>query len=569
MADDRSVQPAEEIATAGEAGSAGNRGSSLAPFRHRIFRDVWFASLASNFGGLIQAVGASWMMASISNSADMVALVQASTTLPIMLFSLAAGALSDNFDRRIVMLVAQGFMLVVSLVLTAATWFGVVTPWWLLTFTFLVGCGQALNGPAWQSSVGDMVPREHLPAAVAFNSMGFNIARSAGPALGGLIVAAAGTAAAFAVNAASYVWLMVVLARWNPERPARTLPRETLGIAMSAGIRYVAMSPNIRVVLARSGVFGFAAIAVLALMPLMARDLVHGDALTYGLLLGAFGVGAVGGALLSGRLRNRLSVEGIVLLGFAGFAVCGAVSALSPSLILTMAVLLIGGACWVIALSTFNVTVQLAAPRWVSGRALAIYQMAVFGGMALGSWIWGVTAERLGVSEALLLSALASLAGAAMGLRTPLPPLSILNLDPLRRWQEPKVAVDVEPRSGPIVIRIEYIIDEADLPAFLEAMIDRRRIRMRDGARHWSLLRDLADPRLWIERYDSPTWVEYVRQNQRITQADAAVGERIRALHRGSELPRVQRMIERQPFAVPGHAHPRSHEMSDPTTHHH
>ena len=259
---------------------------------------MWLANLTTNFGGLIQSVGAAWLMTSLAGSAELVALVQASTALPIMLFSLAAGAIADNYERRAIMLAAQVFMFMVSVALAVSSYFGLITPWGLLTFTFLIGCGAALNNPAWQSSVRDMVPVPDLPQAIVLNSVGMNIARSVGPALGGIIVAAAGAAAAFAANALSYVALMLVLFRWRPETLPRKLPPESLGTAMSAGIRFVAMSPTIRTVLLRAFVFGLAGSAVQALMPLIARDLVRGGPVTFGLLLGGFGAGAVAGGLL-------------------------------------------------------------------------------------------------------------------------------------------------------------------------------------------------------------------------------------------------------------------------------
>ena len=540
--------------------------SPLSPFRPRIFLAVWIASLASNFGGLIQSVGAAWLMTSIGASADLIALVQASTTLPIMLFSLAAGAIADNFDRRKLMLAAQLFLLVVSIVLTLCTYFGLVTPWLLLTFTFLVGCGTAFNGPAWQSLVGEMVPRSDLPAAIALNSMGFNIARSVGPALGGMIVATVGAFAAFATNAVSYLGLIFVLARWRPTTPPRVLPPESLGAAMVAGIRYVAMSPNIGVVLLRGAVFGLAAVAIQALMPLIARDLIQGGPFTYGLLLGAFGVGAVGGAFLSTRLRQALSLEALVRLAFVSFAVCATVAGLSTFSYLTIPVMALGGASWVLALSSFNATVQLSSPRWVVGRALALYQMSTFGGMAFGSWIWGAAAHRFGTADALLISAVTLVAGAALGLRFPLPELKTLNLDPLNRWKEPDITVDIRPHSGPVVITIEWVIREEDLVSFLSIMAERKRIRRRDGARHWTLLRDLESADVWIERYHSPTWLEYVRQNQRMTQADAIIGERLRALHQGPDRPRVRRMIERPTGWMASDPTRRAREMAEPLT---
>lgn len=519
----------------------------MAPFRHDIFRSVWIASLASNFGGLIQAVGAAWMMTSISDSAGMVALVQASTALPIMLFSLASGAVADSFNRRQVMLIAQLAMVVVSAALAVCSHFGLLTPWLLLMFTFLIGCGTALNNPSWQASVGDMVPRSDLPAAVALNSMGFNLTRSVGPAIGGAIVAAAGAAAAFAVNTLSYLPLIFVLLRWKPAVTPNTLPRERLGMAMTAGLRYVAMSPNIETVLLRSFIFGFTAISILALLPLVARDLIQGGPLLYGTLLGAFGAGAVGGALISARLRQVLSSEWIVRCAFAGFAACAGIAGLSSNAWLTSAALVIGGTCWVLALALFNVTVQLSTPRWVVGRALSLYQTATFGGMALGSWLWGVAAETYGPDKALLAAGATMIAGAAVGLRFALPEQTSLDLDPLDRWKEPHLALDIKPRSGPIKIMIEYLIKEENLPAFLAVMADRRRVRRRDGARQWSLMRDLENPELWMESYHTPTWVEYVRHNQRTTNADAVITERIWALHSGPDRPRVHRMIVRPP----------------------
>jgi MFS family permease len=530
--------------------------SALSPLRYPVFRNVWAASTLSNLGGLIQSVGASWLMISIANSADMVALVQASMSLPVVLLSLIAGAMADNFDRRRMMLGAQLFMLTVSVALMVCAWTGLITPWLLLVFTFAIGSGGAFNAPAWQASVGDMVPRAELPGAVALNSLGFNIARSLGPAIGGIIVAAAGAAAAFAVNALSYTALLAVLARWRPSLNPRSLPRETLGLAIAAGVRYVAMSPAIRTVLIRSAVFGMAAAAVMALMPVVAKFLLGGGPLTFGLLLGAFGLGAVAGAVGNARLRQVLSTESIVRWASIAFAVAAAIVGLSSSLLVTMAGLVVAGAGWLLALATFNVAVQMSAPRWVVARALSLYQMAAFSGLAAGSWLWGEFAAGVSIGAALLTAAVVMLACAALGRWLPLVQTEELNLDLLRLWKEPSTVVPVEPRTGPVVITIEYVILQADIPEFLGAMTERRRMRRRDGARNWRLLRDLADPQLWIERYETPTWLDYVRHNSRITHHDASIPQRLRALHRGPDAPRVRRMIERQSAPPPSERAP-------------
>ncbi len=524
------------------------------------------ASTVSNLGGLIQSVGASWMMTSIAESADMVALVQASTTLPVMLLSLVAGAMADNLDRRRVMLGAQFFMLIVSVALSVCAWTGLITPWLLLLFTFLIGCGAAFNAPAWQASVGDMVPRPELPGAVALNSMGFNIARSAGPAIGGAIVAAGGAAAAFAVNAVSYIALIAVLARWRRPPNPQLLPPETLRIAIAAGVRYVALSPAIRVVLVRSVVFGVGASAVMALMPLVAKTLIAGGPLTYGLLLGAFGVGAVAGVMGTARLRRALSTEAFVRGACVASAVATAIVGISAHLPVTLAALFLAGAGWVLTLSTFNVTVQMSAPRWVVARAVSIYQMAAFGGLAGGSWLWGVIAASEGVGTSLLAAALVLLVCAALGRWLPLEQSEALNLDPLRLWKAPATTLPVLPRSGPIVVTIEYIIREEDVVAFLHAIAERRRIRLRDGARNWRILRDLTNPQVWVERYETPTWLDYIRHNNRLTQHDAYIPERLRALHVGPELPRVRRMIERQTGSLPASQASIPHELVEPLT---
>ena len=536
------------------------------PFAIPIFRAVWFASLASNFGGLIQSVGAAWMMTSLSGSPMLVALVPASTTLPIMLLSLWAGAVADNLDRRLVMLACQLSMLFVSALLALFAWADLLTPWSLLAFTFLVGCATAINGPAWQASVGDMVPRSQLPSAVALNSMGFNLARSVGPALGGIIVAAAGAAAAFLTNALSYIGLSLVLLRWQPDRTPKLLPRERLGHAMRAGVRYVTMSPKIQLVLLRGAAFGIGASAVSALMPLVARDILKGSALTFGILSGAFGIGAVLGALSSGRLRRRFPIETIVRSAALALAVGTAITASTGWLLVAIIGLLLCGAGWVIALSTFNVSVQMSAPRWVLARAVALYQMMAFGGMALGAWLFGWLAEHMGVVTSLQIAAGVQLAAAMIGLFRPLPQTGDENLDLLNRWQEPQTAVPIEPRSGPVVITIEYRIAAGSVVPFLAAMSERRRIRRRDGAHGWSLLRDLADPELWLERYHVSTWLDYVRHNSRRTIADTANFDTLAALHSGPHPPVVHRMLERQTGSLPISRMPDVREMDDPMT---
>ncbi|TCU31504.1 putative MFS family arabinose efflux permease [Rhizobium azibense] len=489
-------------------------------------------------------------MTSVASSHEMVALVQASTTLPVMIFSLAAGALADNFDRRRIMLAAQLLMLCVSVALTFFAYTGAMTPWLLLSLTFLIGCGWALHDPPWYASMGDIVPPEYLQSAVALNSMSYNLMRSFGPAIGGIIVAAAGATFAFLFNVFCYFALIAALWRWRMEPAPKLLPREPFSSAMAVGFRYVLLSPNLLKVMCRSLVFGLAAVVVLALLPLVARDQVGGTATTYGIMLGFFGLGAICGALLIGRVREVLSNEWVVRGAFFLLAVSCLILAWSNYVWLSCLLLIPAGLAWVQALSLFNVTVQMSTPRWVVGRALSLYQTSAFGGMAAGSWIWGELADALGISGALLIASLALVFGGLIGIFLRQPDFDTLNLDPTNKFSEPVLQLDLRPRSGPISVAVDYSIEQDDVAEFLSVMALRRRARLRDGARQWALLRDLEEPHIWTESYHVPTWVEYVRHNQRQTHADAKIVARLEALHRGIRPPKIQHKIERQTVPV-------------------
>ena len=525
--------------------------STLAPFRSRTFLRIWSASLVSNFGSLIQAVGASWLMTSLVSSADYVALVQASTSLPIMLLALPSGAFADIWDRRSIMIIAQGAMLGVSILLAVMAYLGHITPWSLLTLTFLIGCGTALYGPAWQSSVGEQVPREHIPAAVALNTMSYNLARTAGPAVGGVIVAVAGASTAFLVNALTYVGLLIMLFSWKRTKPEQHLPPETMLLAMRTGLRYSRLSPAIRAVLLRGFVLGVAGGAIWALMPLIAKDLLKGGPTIYGLLFGFFGVGAVCGALLSAAARQKLENEKLVRLATLGFALTAGISAFSPWLILTLVAFVIGGASWVMMLSTFNITVQLSSPRWVVGRSLAIYQMLVFGGLAIGSWMWGEIAESHGLRQALAASSVMLALSVLLGFYARLPQTDKLNLAAARGAFNVTPKVELGPESGRVITTVTYQVATADHAQFVRAMQEVRRIRRRDGARRWMLMQDMTEPEVWVERFHSPSWVEHVRRYHRFTVSDQEIERRALAFHRGAEPPKIRHLLERSAGEFP------------------
>lgn len=377
--------------------------TALAPFRYPAFRAIWIANLASNMGSMIQSVAAAWLMTELTNSHLLIALVQAGATIPILLLGIFAGAIADNFDRRRVMLAAQTGMLIVSAALTLTTYLDAITPLTLLFFTLAVGCGTALNGPAWQASVRLQVGPRDLPQAIALNTIAYNLARSVGPALGGLLISIVGTAAAFGLNAISYIVLIVVLLRWRPETAPRR--RTSMLAAIAAGIRFCAHSDPVRRVLIRGFAFGLGAAGFQALLPSLVRDRLHGTEVIYGLCLGAFGAGSIFAALWIGAARRRWGSDRVMTAASLIFAAAMLPVALTASLPWLIAAAFVAGGAWVSTLTTLNVAMQLRSPEDILGRCLSIYQAVTFGAMALGAYTIGLVADLTSLPAAILGSA--------------------------------------------------------------------------------------------------------------------------------------------------------------------
>lgn len=517
-----------------------------APLRYPFFRRIWLASLFSNLGILIQGVGAAWAMTEMTSSADKIALVQTALMLPVMLIAMPAGAIADMYDRRLVALVALSIALSGATLLTALDWFGLTTPILLLVFCFVVGSGMALMGPAWASSVNEQVPAEELPAAVSLNGISYNIARSFGPAIGGIVVATTGAVAAFALNALLYLPLIVALFLWKRVATPSRLPPEQFSRAIISGVRYITNSPSIRIVLIRTTATGMIGGSITALLPLVARDLLNGGAQTYGIMLGSLGLGSVIGALNIGKMRKHMSGEAAVRACTLSMGGTIAAVALSREPILTAPALVLTGAVWTVVWTLFNIGMQLSAPRWVAGRSLAAWQAAFSGGVAIGSWAWGRLTDAAGVEIALLISAALMLLSPLLGLWLPMPRINALAKD-AEVLDDPEVRLPLTSRSGPLVVEIEYRVAQENARAFHNVMLDVQLFRQRNGAYGWSIARDIADPELWTERFHCPTWLDYLRQRNRSTQSERALDRQATAFHIGPEPVRVRRMLER-PF---------------------
>jgi predicted MFS family arabinose efflux permease len=431
-----------------------------------------------------------------------------------------------------------------ALTLTGLDLAGLVTPWVLLAFCCLIGGGAAMYQPAWQASVGEQVSSRQLPAAIALGTISYNVARSFGPAVGGVIVAAFGAMAAFATNALFYLPLIIAFFRWDRRHVPSRLPPERIDRAIISGVRYALHAPPIRIVLIRTLAAGLTGASVAALTPLVAKTLLHGNASTYGLLLGAYGVGAVIGAVGLDMVRQKLRAEQAArLLAVTGGAMMVVVG-ISTSLWLTIVAMMITGAAWMILVALFNIAVQMAAPRWVTARALGCFTCAVTGGMAAGAWFWGAVAASHGVAQAMALSGVAVALTPLLGLVFRLPSETPQGLEMHAMPDMPPVGLALTPRSGPIIIEVDYRVDTDLARDYYEAMQKLRTARMRSGAFDWTLARDIADPELWTEQYACPTWGDYLHMRDRMTMADRVLQQAADAFHRGDER-RVRRKLER------------------------
>jgi MFS family permease len=516
--------------------------SALAPLARPVFRALWIAALVSNVGYWMQSVGAVWQIGTVSGSPALVALVQTAISLPIVLLALPAGAAADVLDRRRLLLTTQSWMLVSAAALCLATVAGLASPAVVLTLTFLLGLGNAANAPAWQATIPELVDGRDLSAAVALNSAGFNIGRAVGPAIGGLVVAAAGPAAVFGLNAVSYLGVLAVLWRWRrPPRDDLGAGEQVLG-AIGAGVRYVRFAPLLRAVLVRTALFILPASALWALLPVVARGRLGLGATGFGLLLGALGVGSVAGAVALPRLRRAVPIDRRVVGATCVFALATVALATVGSPPLVGLAMVAAGMAWLAILASLNVAVQTAVPRWVRARALAVYLLVFQGGLAAGSALWGVVAGRLGERVALLAATASFGLGLLAALRWRLQGIGALDLTPSVR-PEPVTATDPDPDDGPVLVLIRYRIDPARAEEFATAMRAMRRVRRRDGAYRWGVFEDVADPGCFVETYVVRSWAEHLRQHERFTAEDLSVRDRVRLFHIGEDPPAVSHFI--------------------------
>lgn len=530
-----------------------HHGSALEPLKASPqFRAIWSSALCTNTGLFIQDVAAAWLMTSLTTEPLMTALMQTAATLPFFLLALPAGALADLIDRRKLVLSTQLWLLLCAATLAFITLNGHTTPWVLLTLTFLLFAGNAAGSPAWSAITPEIVKRKHLESAIGLGSAGYNMSRGAGAAIGGLIVASFGPGWAFATNACCYLIMINTLFHWKYRRetPPHDSAEPIVG-AIRAGLRYVRHSYAMRAILVRTVMFATASAALWSLLPLIAREQLKLNSIQYGIIVSAFGIGTLLGAISQPRLRQKLTLDRMSAFGTILYAGSLAVVACTHHFALAVFGMLGCGIAWTIKNSSLNVAVQMSAPNWVRARAYSVYLLVFQGCVAIGALLWGTLANLRGLSESMLIASISLLIGLIAGFWHKLSHAERLNVDESTHWRDPELTHQVpSANEGPVMVSVEYEIDPERAEDFLEAIKRLEIQRRRDGAYQWHIFRDLANEAKFTETFFVETWGEHMRQHERVTISDRAAEERVDSFHVGKTGPKVTHFIAANPALV-------------------
>jgi MFS family permease len=484
------------------------------------------ADLISDMGTFMQGVGAAWLMVSQGAGPLLVALTQTASAFPFFLLALPAGALGDIFDRRKLILTTEVWMFSVAVALAILTAVHLIAPWALLLLTLALSIGDALEAPTWRAVLPELVPQQGLMPAIALNGIEFNLARALGPALGGFLIVAAGIGTVFWLNAASYLGVLWVIARWKrpPNQPGPL--RETVSGAIRAAVRYTRNAPDILTVLGRIGCVMFFASAFWALLPTVAHEL-RRSATLYGLLLAVFGAGAVLGAMALQRTRSLFSSDALLALGTTVFAASLWGVAGFKSVVLLSVAILFGGIAWTAIISLMTTVMQNLAPDWVRARAMAVFMLVYMGTWTAGSAFWGYVAGRQGTHISLIAAAIGTAVCPILVLISRLPDTPV-DLGAWDHWGKPMLVGDVDPSQGPVLVTVEYEVEPRKADEFLEALHKFARVRRRDGASRWGVYRDTEHPAYYVETFIVESWAEHLRQHERLTGADRELEENVR-----------------------------------------
>jgi len=512
------------------------------PLRQRVFRMLWIATVVSNVGSWMNDVGINWTMLTLSADPLSVAMVQAASSLPMFLFALPSGVMADIVDRRKYLLFSQIWVFIAAAGLTFMSWADLVTPGVLLIAAFLLSTGAAMSSPPFQAIVPDLVSKDELGPAIALNSLGINISRAIGPALGGLVLSFAGPWMVFLLNSLSVLGVFWVLYVWKAQPNVQRLPPEHFFPAVRAGVRYVHAAPVLRNVLVRTVAFFVFGSAGWALLPLVARRELGLGPGGYGIMLGCIGVGAVCGALLLPRMRKRFNPDQLMVLASVMFAVTLLALAFIRHFWLLNAFEFFTGFAWIAVLSTLNLGAQRSAAKWVKARALAVYLTVFFGSMTAGSALWGQLASQFSIPFSLCVATAGMLLASATVLRWRLDQDPDLNLD-LSAINEAAPELEIRHDRGPVMVSYHYLVSPQSAHDFVVCMQDMRRVRRRGGALNWAIYEDILTPGIFVETFVVGSWMEHLRQRERYTMNDKKIQNRVLGFHQGPDLPEVRYLI--------------------------
>jgi MFS family permease len=523
---------------------------ALAPLQERTFRMLWLAWLAANMTMWMNDVAAAWLMTTLTTSPVMVALVQTASTLPVFLLGLPSGAMADILDRRRYFATTQLWVSVNAMVLAALSLADALTAHLLLALTFVNGVGLAMRWPVFAAIVPEIVPRAQLSPAIALNGIAMNLSRVIGPVLAGALLAAFSSAAVFVLNAVLAGIAFTLILRWKHQPRASALPGERFVGAMRVGLNYALQSPRLKIILLRVFLFFLQSTALVALLPLVARRLHGGGPATFTVMLACLGLGAIVAAFRFPHWRARYSRDQFVRVGTLAQAALATLIVSVPELWLALPAMVLVGMAWISVANSLTISAQVALPDWVRARGMSIYQMALMGGSAAGSLLWGWVAEGTGVAASVICASVFGVAVLVALRRFSIEGGADPDFSPAAVTSAIEPPVGVEPEDGPVMVTVEYQIDPARAAEFAEVMQRTRRARLRQGALSWGLFRDAAQPGRVIEYFVDENWVEHQRRLERFTAFDAGLRERRLAFHLGAEPPRVKRFVA-QPLDLP------------------
>jgi len=518
--------------------------SPWSPLKIKTFKWLWLATLVSNTGSWMHETGAGWLISTLTESPVVVALLQTATSLPAFFILLPSGALSDILDRRSYLITGNIGMACVATIIGFLTLTGLINAWMLLGLTLFMGMGTAMIMPTWQSIIPEVVPRSELQSAIGLNTMGMNISRVIGALVAGTIIAFLGTGLVFVFNAISFLFVIFALKQWKRVPPETKLPPEKFRAAIMTGLRYTKHSPALQATLFRSVGFYLFASVMWAMLPLIARDLLEGGPRTYSFLFAAISIGAISSALLLPKLRRKMNNDQLITGASILFAFGISITALVHVHAIAMLALCLCGAAWITVMTSAQLAAQTALPNWVKSRGLAVFQTFFMGSLAVGPVIWGTVTKYSSLPTAMLAASAGLVVAAFFTRRWPVSGNDQLDHTPSKHWRQPTPVIPVLPEQGPVMVQVQYQVESGQLGEFLGAMEKLGRARQRDGAVFWGIFEEAANPGTYNETYVVPSWLDHLRQHERISKQDAALQQHIKTLLQEGTAPVVSHHIK-------------------------